>query len=186
MKKKLVKVCEIELDIVLDIKYATNDNFTNKKVYNRSEYFLHPVAYEHLTLTIDIAMKIGYKLKIFDGFRPKESQQKLWDFLPSEDFLASPEKGSPHSRGAAIDLTLIDKNNIELDMGTEFDEFSKLSFHGSKSISAEAFKNRSILLGLMTASGWDFFRNEWRHYQLFHSKKYPLLSDKDIKDPLTL
>ena len=71
-------------------------------------------------------------------------------------------------------------------MGTEFDEFSKLSFHGSKFISAKAFKNRSLLLGLMTASGWDFFRNEWWHYQLFNSKTYPLQGDKDIKNPLTL
>ncbi len=186
MKKKLVKVCEKKLDILLDIKYSTHDNFTNKKVYSRSECFLHPVAYEHLTLTIEVAKKLGFRLKIFDCFRPKESQQKLWDFLPSEDFLASPKKGSPHSRGVAIDLTLIDKNNTELDMGTEFDEFSKLSYHGSKFISLEAFRNRSILLGIMTMSGWDFFRNEWWHYQLFNSKSYPLLGDNDIEKPLTL
>ena len=62
-------------------------------------------------------------------------------------------------------------------MGTEFDEFSKLSFHGSKQISKIAFKNRLILLGIMTTAGWDYYKNEWWHYQLFDSKKFPLRNE---------
>ena len=81
---------------------------------------------------------------------------------------------------------LLDEKDNELDMGTGFDEFSSLSFHGTKYISKTATKNRLILLGIMTCSGWDFFRNEWWHYQLFNSKKYPLLGDEDLKKPLTL
>ena len=87
-------------------------------------------------------------------------------------------KGSPHSRGVAVDLTLVDNKNEELDMGTEFDEFSRLSYHRCKEISAQSYKNRLILLGIMTDSGWDFFRNEWWHYQLFHSKTYPIILEK--------
>ena len=80
--------------------------------------------------------------------------KKLWEFLPDPIFIAHPEKGSPHSRGVALDLT-ITKEGKELDMGTEFDEFSKLSYHGSLDISDVAYKNRVILLGIMTDSGWD-------------------------------
>ena len=100
----------------------------------------------------------------------------MWETLPDPNFIAPPKKGSPHSRGIAIDLTLL-KNGQELDMGTEFDEFSKLSYHGSLEISKAAYRNRLILLGIMTDSGWDFYRNEWWHYQLFNSKDYQIVNN---------
>ena len=64
-------------------------------------------------------------------------------------------------------------------MGTGFDEFSKLSYHGSLNISDVAYKNRVILLGIMTDSGWDFYRNEWWHYKLFNSKNSQLTEIAD-------
>lgn len=186
MKHKLIKLSNGDSDILLDIRYATTNNFTEKQIYARSECYLNSVAYEHLMIAVELAKKLDLKIKIFDAFRPKESQEKLWNYFPNPNFIAPPKKGSPHSRGAAIDMTLVDKNNTELDMGTEFDEFSTLSYHGSKYISSKAFKNRNLLLGIMISSGWDFFRNEWWHYQLFKSKSYPLLGDKDLHEPLTL
>ena len=71
-------------------------------------------------------------------------------------------------------------------MGTRFDDFSKLSHHGNPNISKVAKKNRMLLLGIMTLAGWDFFKNEWWHYQLFNSKDYQLLSDKNLKVPMML
>ena len=112
-----------------------------------------------LIIAVDIAKKTGFKIKIFDAYRPPYVQKKLCETLPDPNFIPPPQKGSPHSRGVAIDLTLI-KNGKELDMGTEFDEFSKLSHHGSLDISKAAYQNRLILLGIMTDSGWDFYRNE--------------------------
>ena len=103
-------------------------------------------------------------------------KKKLWDTLPDPNFIAPPNKGSPHSRGIAIDITLI-RNGKELDMGTEFDEFSKLSYHGCLNISKVAYQNRLTLLGIMTDSGWDFYRNEWWHYQLFNSKAYKIIDN---------
>ena len=185
MSQKLIKITEKNLDVVLDIRYATKNNFTGEKIYNSSRCYLHPIAFEKLAIAIEISKKLGLKLKIFDGFRPSDSQKKLWDFYPNKDFISPPNKGSPHSRGIAIDLTLIDKKGNELDMGTEFDEFSKLSYHGSKYISQVATKNRLLLLGIMTNSGWDYFRNEWWHYQLFSSKTFPILNDDVLTSPLT-
>ena len=97
--------------------------------------------------------------------------------MPDPNFIAPPDKGSPHSRGVAIDITLVNSNNIELDMGTGFDEFSRLSYHGCLDITQEAYKNRLMLLGIMTDAGWDFFRNEWWHYQLYNSKNFPIVND---------
>ena len=78
----------------------------------------------------------------------------------------------------AVDLTLIDAAGVELEMGTGFDEFDPRSHHGDLSISAEAQRNRMILMGIMTTAGWDFYRNEWWHYQLFDSKRYPVLKNE--------
>ncbi len=178
MKSDLVNLNNKNSEIILDLRYATTNNFTNKILYKNKECLIHKVAYEHLCIAEDIAKKLGYKLKIFDAYRPVNVQKKLWDILPDANFIAPPKKGSPHSRGVAVDLTLVDGNNNELDMGTEFDEFSRLSYHGCFDISRESYKNRLLLLGIMTDSGWDFFRNEWWHYQLFNSKKYPIIDSK--------
>ncbi|MGH6996513.1 MAG: M15 family metallopeptidase, partial [Stellaceae bacterium] len=115
---------------------------------------------------------------------PSEAQWALWNFRPDPEFLADPRKGSPHSRGVAVDLTLIDARGQALDMGTAFDAFTPLSHHGSTAVSETAQRNRFLLLGLMSAAGWDFYKNEWWHYQLFDSKKYPLLSDADLPEPM--
>jgi D-alanyl-D-alanine dipeptidase len=93
-------------------------------------------------------------------------------------FLADPRRGSPHSRGAAVDLTLIDGDGVALPMGTEFDAFAPLSHHANREIPVDAQRNRLTLLGIMSAAGWDFYSREWWHYQLFDARaRYPLLSD---------
>ncbi len=166
--------------LVFDLAYASENNFTGRKIYARADCYLHQEALEKLYVAAKLGGAIGYKLKIFDAFRPSEAQWKLWDICPDETFVAHPEKGSPHSRGAAVDLTLTTMDNQELEMGTPFDDFTELSFHKSTNVSKEAQQNRFILLGLMTAAGWDFYENEWWHYQLFNARTYPLLSDSDL------
>lgn len=173
----LVAIRAEEFGVALALAYAGPGNITGKPIYKRPLCFLHADAAKLLTRAVALAATMGFKIKIFDAFRPAEAQRALWNFCPDPEFLADPNKGSPHSRGAAVDLTLMDAQGRELDMGTGFDEFSPRSHHGADGITAEAQANRMILLGLMTAAGWDFYRNEWWHYQLFDSKRYPLLAD---------
>ena len=130
---------------------------------------------------VELAAQLNLRIKVFDAFRPTEAQWKLWNHTPDPDFLANPERGSPHSRGVAIDLTLCDAEGNELDMGTAFDAFTPLSHHGNTEVSVEAQRNRHLLMGIMTTAGWDFFRNEWWHYQLFNSREYTLYSDEEAK-----
>ena len=122
--------------------------------------------------------------KIFDAYRPGEAQWKLWEAFPSEEFVANPRRGSPHSRGVAVDLTLTDVAGRELDMGTGFDEMSARSHHARTDVSVEAQRNRFILMGLMSAAGWDFYKNEWWHYQLFNARDYPLVDQSKLPKPL--
>lgn len=173
----LIAITPPDYDVAVDIAYATANNFTGAPVYKRAGCYLHPKAAECLQAAIRYAAQAGYRLKIFDAYRPTEAQQKLWDHTPDPNFLADPKRGSPHSRGVAVDLTLIDARGHELDMGTPFDAFTPLSYHGAEGITPHTASNRLLLLGIMTSAGFDFYRNEWWHYQLFNSRDYPLLSD---------
>ncbi len=175
----LMEITEQSHRVTLDIAYATTRNFTGKPVYSRAACYLHPDAEICLQHAIHYAAELELSLKIFDAYRPTEAQWKLWEHTPDPHFLAHPERGSPHSRGVAIDLTLLNKYGEELDMGTAFDAFTPQSHHGAADIPAHAKQNRLILLGIMTSAGYDFYRNEWWHYQLFNSRTYPLLSDTE-------
>ncbi|MBP7709505.1 MAG: D-alanyl-D-alanine dipeptidase [Rickettsiales bacterium] len=175
--QNLVEITTKNFDVIFDLRYASENNVCGHKLYAYPFCYMHEAAIEPLNRAIKSAKNLGLKLKIFDGFRPIEVQQFMFDKFPSEDpnggFISNPKNGAiPHCRGVAIDLTLCDASGNELDMGTDFDEFSDLAFHNCDKISAEAQRNRLILLGLMTAAGFDFYRNEWWHYQLFKPREY--------------
>lgn len=181
----LVDIRPPAFDVDLDIVYATDRNFTGRPVYARPGCYLHEDAAELLARAIELAKPLGLRFKVFDAFRPAEAQWVLWNHTPDPDFLSDPRRGSPHSMGAAVDLTLIDGNGAELDMGTGFDDFTLKAHHGNLDISPAAQRNRAILLGLMTSAGWDFFRNEWWHYQLFKPRdRYPVLGDDILGEPM--
>ncbi len=178
----LVPITAAGYGVSIDLAYAGPDNFTGRPVYKRALCFLHADAAETLRRAVELAAHMDLRLKIFDAFRPAEAQWVLWNCRPNPEFLADPRRGSPHSRGIAVDLTLIDGDGRELDMGTGFDEFTPLAHHGASGISAEAQGDRMMLLGIMTAAGWDYYRNEWWHYQLFDSKRYPLIGDAEAPE----
>ena len=177
---KLTLIEKPEFDVEISLQYATSANFTGRPFYSpHARCFLHPDAARCMQVAISLAAPLGLRFIIYDAFRPSETQWKLWEHTPDPNFLADPAKGSPHSRGVAVDLTLIDGTGTPLDMGTAFDAFTPLSHHGRPDIPLQAQKNRLLLMGIMTTAGWDFYRNEWWHYQLFKSRDYALYSDMD-------
>lgn len=184
MDQTLIDLAAGEFDVDFAIAYATPDNFTGKPVYTRPGAYLHRDAAAHLTKAIVLARSAGLRFRVFDAFRPSEAQWVLWEHTPDPDFLADPRKGSPHSRGVAVDLTLIDADGQALDMGTGFDDFTPRANHGNTEISAQAQRNRMMLMGIMTAAGWDHYLMEWWHYQLFDSRRYALLGDDALEDAM--
>jgi D-alanyl-D-alanine dipeptidase len=176
----LIEIAAPDFDVDITLAYATPENFTGEPIYQNAICYLHTEAAEALTRAIETAANLGYRMRIFDAFRPSEAQWVLWNHTPDPDFLADPRRGSPHSRGVAVDLNLTTADGQLLDMGTGFDAFTPKSHHGNTEISKTAQQNRLILLGIMTQAGWDFYRNEWWHYQLFDSRSYPLVSDTEI------
>lgn len=173
-----------EDDVILDLRYASAHNITGAAIYGRAAAYLHPEAADLLRRAIELARPLGYRFKVFDAFRPTEAQWRLWHAYPSAEFIADPRRGSPHSRGAAVDLTLVDSAGRDLEMGTDFDSFTPQAHHGRVDIPVAAQRNRALLLGIMTAAGWDFFRNEWWHYQLFNARRLPLISDSALARPM--
>jgi D-alanyl-D-alanine dipeptidase len=184
MKPDLVRIAAPDFDVDLMLAYATADNFSGAPVYRHAHAWLHREAAERLAAAIALARPLGLRFRLFDALRPVEAQWKLWNFRPDPEFLADPRRGSPHSRGAAVDLTLVDARGNALDMGTGFDAFTPLSHHARTDIPIDAQRNRHLLMGLMTAAGWDFYRNEWWHYQLFDARRLPLVSDADLPQPM--
>ena len=182
----LVEITPDGYGVEIALAYATADNFTGRPIYRRAGCYLHPDTADLVRRAVDLAAPLGYRLKILDAFRPSEAQWKLWEHCPDPDYIADPRRGSPHSMGAAVDLTLVDAaDGGEVDMGTGFDDMRPASWHGDTDIPVPAQRNRTILLGLMTAAGFDFYRNEWWHYQLFKPRgRYPVLSDSVLSEGL--
>jgi D-alanyl-D-alanine dipeptidase len=180
----LVEICAESGDVLIDLAYGTDRNFCGAAIYRRSACYLHQDAAERLSTAVTLARALRYQLKIFDAFRPSEAQWMLWNHKPDPDYLADPRRGSPHSMGIAVDLTLVaSETGTELDMGTGFDDFTPSSWHGSLLVPADAQMNRLILLGIMTAAGFDFYKREWWHYQLFQPRgRYPVLSDSVLRE----
>ncbi|MGF1639975.1 MAG: D-alanyl-D-alanine dipeptidase [Rhodospirillales bacterium] len=182
----LVEITPARDGVEIALAYATDANFTGRAIYRRAGCYLHADTAALLRRAVELAAPLGYRLRILDGFRPAEAQWVLWRHCPDPAYIADPRRGSPHSMGAAVDLTLVDAATGEAsDMGTGFDDMRPASWHGDTGIPAPAQRNRAILLGLMTAAGFDFYRNEWWHYQLFRPRgRYPVLSDSVLADGL--
>lgn len=152
---------------LLDMRYATDNNFTKAQIYDCARCFLRPeLALKINTIHSDIKKKYGYGLKLFDCYRPRPAQQKLWDIVPNAMYVTPPKKGSMHNKGLAIDLTIVDNKGVELDMGTEYDFFGKEAHRTYVHPDPVVRKNRKLLKLLMEAHGLTGIRTEWWHYSL--------------------
>jgi len=161
----------------LDLRYATPDNLTGAPIYTRPAALLLPEARDRLFRARDAAARLGLRLKVFDAFRPIEAQWALWHAVADKRFVSDPRSGGVHPRGAAVDLTLCEAaTGAELPMGTGFDATEAESAHGHAGVPAEDQRNRALLLGLMTAAGWDHYGLEWWHYQLHGARRFPSLT----------
>lgn len=188
-----VYVQDLIPDVIQEIRYASNHNFTGTVVdgYEAPFAIMTKEAAEKLVLAADELRAQGYRIKIFDAYRPRRAVRYFvkWsemeeDSLTKEEFY--PEfrnrtqlvdqgyiaRNSAHTRGSAIDLTITDMDGNELDMGTCFDYFGKKAWHGSKEITQEQERNRNILLTAMQNAGFRPFEQEWWHYKLV-GEPYP-------------
>jgi D-alanyl-D-alanine dipeptidase len=161
-----VNLKDYSTDFVYDMKYATTDNFLKARVYDCAECFLRLKTVNAMIEANKKFMKKGYKIKLYDCYRPLDIQKRMWDIVPNPIYVANPKKGSIHNRGGAVDITLVDKEGKELDMGTSFDFFGIEASHGYLNVTEEVKKNRRLLKKIMKRNNFNSFDSEWWHYNL--------------------
>ncbi|MDB5965985.1 MAG: peptidase vanX D-ala-D-ala dipeptidase [Polaromonas sp.] len=171
----LIQITEAAHDVAIDMVYARADNFTGRVIYAHGLCFLHPAAEAALRRAARAARGFGLQLKIFDAFRPQEAQEALWAFLPDPDYVVNPAEGSNHTRGVAVDVTLVDGAGQELDMGTAVDTMTPASHHFHAGLAATVQLNRMRLMAVMLEAGFVHYPHEWWHYQLPDAGRFPLL-----------
>jgi len=172
-KKNWVELKTLDSSFVFDLRYATTNNFVHKKMYPCAKCFLRPEVAKALVKIQQELKQNGWRIKLFDCYRPGSVQKELWKMVPDPHYVANPKKGSMHNRGLAVDLTIVDKNGKELDMGTPFDYFGKKAYHAYQKLPDTVLKNRLFLKNIMQKYGLSPITSEWWHYS-YHQKKYPI------------
>ncbi|MCX8473618.1 MAG: M15 family metallopeptidase [Sediminibacterium sp.] len=173
----LVELKKLDSTFKLDIRYATENNFTHKKVYNQARAFLQRPAAEALVAVNQELRKMGYGLLIFDGYRPWNITKIFWDLTPDslKNFVANPTKGSKHNRGCAIDLSLYDlKTGQEIEMPSGYDDFTNKSYSKYQGGTILQRKYRDLLKKLMTQHGFLVYDYEWWHFDYKDWRKYQI------------
>lgn len=162
--------------LALDIRYATKNNFTGEVIYPEVAAFARrPVAIALKDVQIELAQK-GLGLKIFDAYRPYAATLRFYEVYPDTLFVAAPWHGSRHNRGAAIDLTIIDlKTGAELEMPTEYDNFTRRASPSCEDATEKAIQNRSLLINIMRKHGFEVYFSEWWHFDYNGWEQFPLM-----------
>ena len=166
---------------IVDLRYATSQNFTGHQLYKKEKTtYLRLTVANALSKVQNELAGAGYSLKIWDAYRPYSVTKKMWDLIGDERYVANPAKGSGHSRGLAIDLTLV-KDGKEVSMGTGFDNFSDSAHHGFTQLPADVLQNRKLLKTTMEKYGFHALDTEWWHYSWPNDRGYEVL-DLSFKD----
>ncbi|MGB7442353.1 MAG: M15 family metallopeptidase [Coleofasciculaceae cyanobacterium] len=175
---RLIDIHSVNPNIILDIRYATENNFLQRKLYPVARCVLRGGAARRLSEVQEYLETKGLGLKVFDCYRPLSVQKQMWQVKPDSRYVANPARGSRHNRGAAVDLTLVDSNGNELEMPTDFDDFTEKAHRNYQGGSAEARKNSQILEEAMERSGFISLATEWWHFDAPNWQNYAILDVK--------
>lgn len=178
MHPKLIDIQTVVPGIKVDLKYASEDNFTGHVVYNFHQCYLLGEVVARLRAVQTELEQIGLGLKIWDGFRPLSAQWKFWELIPDERYVSDPRKGGRHTRGTAVDVTLVTRDGQELLMPSAFDDFSEKAHQDYQNCPADQIRNREMLRSIMEKHGFIGVPAEWWHYDLVGWEAYePLTFD---------
>jgi len=167
--------------IIIDMKYATENNFTKKRLYDSNACFLRKSTATKLDAVQKELEGLNLGLKVWDCYRPLAVQQIFWTILPDERYVANPKTGSRHNRACSVDVTIVDSEGKELQMPTAFDDFSPRAHHHYQDLPDQAIRNRELLKGLMEKAGFIPIPEEWWHYDDNNWVQFDIL-DVPFKD----
>lgn len=160
-----VDLLTLDSTFVLDMRYATDSNFLKAKVYDCDQCLLRAVVAKALVKVQQSLADKGVRIKLYDCYRPLDIQKRMWKIMPDDRYVGNPYgNGSVHNKGAAVDLTLVDAQGQELDMGTGFDHFGREAHHAYQNLPADVLENRKLLKQSMENAGFLPITSEWWHY----------------------
>lgn len=167
----LVLLNDLDDSFIIDLKYATEDNFFKKCFYPVKVCAIRKETGDKLVKANQIFRENGYILKIWDAYRPLSIQQEFYDAYPGTVFVAKPPDPTiisnlrpRHNNGMAVDITLVDKNGKELEMPSGFDDFTEKASPTYEHMTIEARKNIDYMRGVMEGLGFIIHEGEWWHF----------------------
>ncbi|MBX2965493.1 MAG: M15 family metallopeptidase [Cyclobacteriaceae bacterium] len=176
-EKELVDLEKFIPGIVLDIRYATTNNFTGEQIYNLPKAYARKPVAEALKKAQAEFAKQGVGIKIFDAYRPYSATVKFYEVYRDTTYVASPYKGSRHNRGCAIDMTLIDlKTGKELKMPTEYDSFKEEAWPSAPVSDPVVRKNRDLIISIMHKHDFTVYASEWWHFDFNGWQKFEVMN----------
>lgn len=185
--KQMVDLKMMIPNIVLDLRYASSNNFMRRPMYpgrTNTTYLRLPVARALWHVQKELNER-GLGLKVFDAYRPYSVTEKFWELVLNEKYVADPKKGSGHNRGTAVDLTIITlPAKTELPMPTGFDNFTDTAHHTFMQLPFTLMENRKMLKDIMEKHGFKKMDTEWWHYSWADDQNFELmdLSFSTLKD----
>lgn len=162
--------------VVLDIRYATANNFTHKVIYAAPRAFARKPVADAFQKVQDSLSRYRLGLKIYDAYRPYAATLLFYKVYPDSNFVANPRYGSRHNRGCAIDITLVERNTgKEIPMPSAFDDFSVKASPEYANLPDTVIANRKLLFGVMEHFGFKHYSSEWWHFDFTGWESYPLM-----------
>ena len=167
--------------VVLDLRYATTNNITGKVLYPEAKAYLRQETIRKLRRVARKLEEEGYRLVLWDAWRPASAQRALWQAKPDGKFLTPPSKISRHRRGTSVDLSLADKEGKILEMPSGFDEFNAKADEDFSDVPKEAAQRARILRAAMFSAGFSGVPDEWWHYDLRDWADYEPIEGKGTR-----
>jgi zinc D-Ala-D-Ala dipeptidase len=181
-QKELIDLEKFVPGLVMDIRYATTNNFTGEKIYNQAKAYARKPVAEALKEIQEELKPQGLGIKMFDAYRPYKATVKFYEVYKDTTYVASPYRGSRHNRGCALDLTLIDlKTGEELQMPTGYDSFKREAWPSTPVSDPLIRKNRTTLITVMEKYGFRVNGSEWWHYDFRGWKNFEVM-DIDFEE----
>lgn len=167
----------IDPNIFIDLRYATTNNFTHQVIYDFTTAIVRTGTAQKLAAASQAVQAQGYRLKVWDAYRPVSAQRRLFEVYPDPDFVAPPNPNFSHQKGVTLDLTLATPAGQDCPLPTGFDDFSPQA-HRNAAKTPEQEYYYQILDAAMTAAGFVGYVNEWWDYRDADMDAYePLAAD---------
>ena len=168
--------------VVMEMRYGTNRNITGQKIYPDCRAWLRQETIQKLAKVSRELNERGYRLVLWDAWRPASAQKALWAAKPDGRYLTPPNKVSRHNRGTSVDVSLADKDGKILEMPSDHDEFSEKADEDFSDVPKEVAKRARILRSAMFSTGFSGVPDEWWHYDLRDWGSYEPIEVKGLRD----